>query len=778
MIQEELYIIDKSGRHRLDIKSPSGITLKYENVMLKDLTKISGNKSYTFSLPRTENNARLLRYADDIRAGSPYWRTRVRADYVLDGVSIFKEAWIYLKEYADKTYKCNLVDRTLKGLEEMKDDDYSLPELRKAITKRDKWDVVGAELQELNKDTMARWCAWCLQHAEVANIDNVDYSVYHRNIYDSNPARGGLPAAGPKYGEQQAVESGGTYTGFDNGKLLQYPLYQAGIPWVRNAHASENYSGVQRGVPGKLRAARFGQGSPKPVVPVYYLLKLIEKIYDIGIDLGESFASWSVDEQLPGKDPAITYGVLPLCGYDMTDKQAEEEGMSFRIGSNSTVPMADFGFEEIIKAEDGTQVERYFTIAKNDKQLVANSVSEPEWIELAYRKSLIGMNYKNPMFMGYSADGFGDWPPVRILETENQGHKIYDPVGFYTGRSFKINGKISIVATDARKQVEDTDTDFSKPGDYAQLLLIAARIVGARTESRAGIKYKIIRAMEPTSSDGWFGGGDTPVEGLTTSLRANVVTWNFDEDEGFEPIKCDCEGTYGEPMYYFFGMSPLANAGGFDVKSNDIRVVPTAEGDLIQEMDSITNLPGISIKDFVKYAFFIAGKYPQQEGDTIRGSEFQSIIDDVKHGRALDWSDKLCGADDSGPDVQGYEATDMKRYNYFLVKGDEKDMEDHEWMKQDDVYERGLKCVEIEGNVMEGENDVITFPYYPPYIKNGRAPHMYTGNTIKAWNYEVDGDKLDYKEAKPAYGVVEIGKLKVTDQPGGSTSRPGLGGRR
>ena len=64
---EELYIIRNNKKYRLDLKSPSGITLKFQSNIFGDVSKITASYSYTFKLPMTANNRRLLDNAEDVK---------------------------------------------------------------------------------------------------------------------------------------------------------------------------------------------------------------------------------------------------------------------------------------------------------------------------------------------------------------------------------------------------------------------------------------------------------------------------------------------------------------------------------------------------------------------------------------------------------------------------------------------------------------------------------------------------------------------------------------
>ena len=81
MNKEELYIITENGREQLDLPSPSDITLKWVSNLFNDISKLTCSYSYTFKIPTTTKNRRILNLADDIRHESGMVRKAVRAEF-------------------------------------------------------------------------------------------------------------------------------------------------------------------------------------------------------------------------------------------------------------------------------------------------------------------------------------------------------------------------------------------------------------------------------------------------------------------------------------------------------------------------------------------------------------------------------------------------------------------------------------------------------------------------------------------------------------------------
>lgn len=125
---EELYIIDSSKRLRVDLSIPSGITLNFKSNIFGDLSKITCSYTYTFKLPLTANNRRVLDNADDVRCISNKIRRRLRAEYLQDGIPLFTNANLYI-ESTDTCFNAVMTWGVINGFQTLKDDDISIRKL-------------------------------------------------------------------------------------------------------------------------------------------------------------------------------------------------------------------------------------------------------------------------------------------------------------------------------------------------------------------------------------------------------------------------------------------------------------------------------------------------------------------------------------------------------------------------------------------------------------------------------------------------------------------------
>ena len=128
MNKEELYIITDNSREQLDLLSPSGITLKWVSNLFNDISKLTCSHSYTFKLPMTANNRRVLELADDIRHENQMMKKAFRAEFLVNGISLCPNANLYISEMTD-SFSCVMTWRVLKGFETLKSDGCKLNEL-------------------------------------------------------------------------------------------------------------------------------------------------------------------------------------------------------------------------------------------------------------------------------------------------------------------------------------------------------------------------------------------------------------------------------------------------------------------------------------------------------------------------------------------------------------------------------------------------------------------------------------------------------------------------
>lgn len=127
---EELYIYIDNERHKVDLQSPSGIVLSYESMILNASGDFGGNRSYTFRLPATQNNQRVLELVQDCRRESVIFATKFHCDYIIDGVVVIDNGYIRINAF-DGGYAAVMTWEVLDALQIIKDDNININELDK-----------------------------------------------------------------------------------------------------------------------------------------------------------------------------------------------------------------------------------------------------------------------------------------------------------------------------------------------------------------------------------------------------------------------------------------------------------------------------------------------------------------------------------------------------------------------------------------------------------------------------------------------------------------------
>jgi len=150
---EELFIIDNGKRLKVDLATPSGITLSFQSCIFGDVSKITCSHTYTFKLPLTANNRRVFGNADDIRANSGKVRRRLKAEFVQNGIPLFRNANLYITSTTTSAYNAVLTWDVVDGMQDLKDNDKELNKLPNDNTRASWGSCADAPATELFDNT-------------------------------------------------------------------------------------------------------------------------------------------------------------------------------------------------------------------------------------------------------------------------------------------------------------------------------------------------------------------------------------------------------------------------------------------------------------------------------------------------------------------------------------------------------------------------------------------------------------------------------------------------
>lgn len=258
MVNEELYIIVNGERKKLDLPSPSGITLNFVSNLFNDLSKINSSYSYTFKLPRTANNVRVLELVDDVRADGRFTRIKNEAEFIYNGVPLLKSASLYVSEVTGNDISAVMTWGVNKGLQEITRLDISLNELGNHLSDGD-YDYIGDRNSENEKDKVV-FVGGDFTRSEDYNPTQPYFKSVHSGGYD------------------WIHSNYGYYVESNSDVLLRNKSMQISVDDEIPTECHINYQG------GNTFKYRMTYAYPAPVIPVPFIVNTIAKIYGLNFD--------------------------------------------------------------------------------------------------------------------------------------------------------------------------------------------------------------------------------------------------------------------------------------------------------------------------------------------------------------------------------------------------------------------------------------------------------------------------------------------------------------
>lgn len=666
---EELYIYDKNGtRRRVDLNTPSGITLKWVSNMFNSLDKVNCSYSYTFKIPMTRHNREVFDFAEDIRHTSGLLGKKLKAEFIQNGIPLFRNGNLYIDKSTADSYSCVFTWDVIEGLQKLKDESCSLNELRDALIK------AGYESDELAEDGIVRGMTYYYSPSTFSN----------------------------------------------NSKTLS-PYYSAGVPFAVLANQERKFFG------------EFDKCYPRPVMPVRYLLQTIEKAFGLKIDLGKAKAGekdlkvLDDEEKVYEKENIISYGCIPFISSNMTDKQLGKFTMN--LEPNYIDDIKSFLWKHKILGQ-----ENVFLFKNGDVKFDA-----PQG-DTAYIFNL-----------------YVDISAATVIDSTAIGYKrgtnLYQ-VGFATPFEAKVELKFRVKSKEHRY-----DTWSDNDDDKIQLVIFSRE----KKDSNSSYEYDEVTKIKPTLIETKYKNGG--------EWDYDILTFDTYEEDGYSPLSIGEEQVVSElPKIYLFKMSM---SGCESLDFDGIKVTPKLNDAkyISHYIDTFTNLPDIDCFAFVKSLFYLVGEYPRvyQDG-VIKGFSYKEFYDNIKNGYIYDWSRYIINR--TTIEEVSYDVGDFKQNNFYMTKWDDIDRTSEELKDENDVYEDGILNVKIDRNCLDKEQTVFQLPFYPPYILNRKCPSVPTGNSVKAWDFELSsldepaskiGDQYVFHtvnkhlrmcESQPAYGIL------------------------
>lgn len=735
-MKEELYIYTSdTTRELLDIPSPSGITLKWENNLFGDISKLSCSHSYTFKLPLTQRNIRLLDLANDIRHRSMMVRIKVKAEFYINGVCLCPNANLYVSEVSDTAFSCVMTWKVLKAFETLKTSSLNLNEL-----------------------------------PSVGNFtwkDGDDSLVY------------GYPTD--------------TLKNTDN---ILYPAYDPGLPY-------------EEGTP------------PKPVVPVYRLIQMINAHFGVKFDIGRALLSGM--GTLPAAnfnnknfyghcvyDDFVTYGVIPITGIapflagrynaagipfvnltGIKDGSLHQEG-AYRRFTKEDDNTKSWRENQRWRAYDVTEVHHWGGMAAvatppDGRVYRWNRYIGMEGFNATANEGNLSEEFVEQLNMWKSSSNNGVWSG-RYRGYDVHYAKRTIEYGFHTPQTGRltyyalkltaqctIKGTASIVVSKAAVTAGRT----SAP-EYWWIYLVEAKkdeegVVTLDKLSDEGEEWVGLRSVrrEETNTDYIYYfdfGVEYEQRKLTVEAAEDdslgILLWSGYEytppSDDTVDLSTRMGGAENVQKYYDFPEHDFNDTfSEGDVLFQQINIAsvePSVEyaSELPVDMDIVGNLPQISCFDFMKSVFYMNGAIPrvEKDGETIVAMYYNQLRDRMLAGQALDWSDKLIEKS-SQAKMSKYESSNFGQKNYFEMAYSKKDKKESELADEFDVYGDGYGIVGINDSLLDEEKSLFQSKFYPGLRQDIGYPNVSTGRTTKIW----DGEKNLQTEVNPIYGFLNFRAL-------------------
>ena len=773
MNKEELYIITDNSREQLDLLSPSGITLKWVSNLFNDISKLTCSYSYTFKLPMTANNRRVLELADDIRHENQMRKKAFRAEFFINGICLCPNANLYISEITD-SFSCVMTWKVLKGFETLKSDSCKLNEL--PSLGKIQW---GGDEQYGGTDN------------STSNIDSVVYPDYDAGVphMTNTPPKPCVPVYkiiqminenfGVKFNIGQLMMGG---MGMKPRRFLNNANYYGRrvyddfvsngvIPLVNSQISNDKF--VIRGMLGigthnmvykyvvtteKWSMAEYGGGSTAdPLYAMFYAV--MEGTYT-------ALAPVS-DPQLNAEYNAPTLLAVGIPVFD-----------TFR-GNDYIKPLYCFQHNSGLW---------FFNAKKGQKANVDANISSQ------YGRKPNRWGSRTYELLEHIVDSLGTTPQTtwgdqygaRCIENNTRWNVYsYDQgpesgtnigvIGFYTRSACTVKGSCNLRIAKSAVQAGRVSI-----GTYKWICIAAVNVKRKDMEEfREYNRYDEEFSIEPVTeksinSAAGFQSMDVPKYDEATD--SYICHFEFGSEYDVRKIEIDANDDEYFKGYVFLPYFPEDHTIEVDVtdadgNTNKVSKLNLQEGDFVIDNIVITeinpsidvsvlpatmriteSLPEISCFDFMKSIFYMNGAMPrvERDGETISAMYYNQLRDRVNDGDVVDWSDKILSADKDLANASKYHNTKFAKNNYFEMSKSNRDKTEEEVLSEFDQYGDGYGNIPIDDDTLKEELSVFKSSFAPAFIQNLRYPIVKVGHTCKVW----EGDDVPVSHVPAIYGYM------------------------
>lgn len=766
MNKEELYIITDNSREQLDLLSPSGITLKWVSNLFNDISKLTCSYSYTFKLPMTANNRRVLELADDIRHENNMMKKAFRAEFFVNGINLCPNANVYISEMTN-SFSCVMTWKVLKGFETLKSDGCKLNEL--PSLGKIQW---GGDEQYGGTDN------------DTSNIDSVVYPDYDAGVphMKNTPPKPCVPV-------YKLIQMINEYFGvkFNIGQLMKDGMGMKPRRFLNNA----NYYGrrvyddfVSNGVIPLVNSqisndrfairGMFGIGTHNMV---YKYMTAIEKWsmaeYGSGSSSNPIYAMFY--EVTEGTYTSLSPVVTSQLNAEYNEPTLIAVGIpvfdTFR-GNDYVKPLYCFQHNSglwFFNAKKGQKADVDAGIASQYGRKPSRWGSRTYEITERIIDSL-GTTPQSKWGDQYSAkctENNTRWNVYSNDQGPESGTNI-GVIGFYTRNACTVKGSCDL------RIAKSAVTEGRVSIDTYKWICIAS--VGMKKKDDSDeIEFNIEPVTEKSiSSAAGFQSIDVPKYDEATD--SYVCHFEFGSEYDVRKIEIDANDEEDFSGYIFLPYFPEDHTIEVDVTDTDgntekVSKLNLQEGDFVIDNIVITevmpnidvsvlpatmriteSLPEISCFDFMKSVFYMNGAMPrvERDGETITAMYYNQLRDRVNDGDVLDWSKKILSADKDLANASKFHNTNFAKNNYFEMNKSNRGKTDEEILDEFDQYGNGYGNIVIDDDTLKDELSVFSSPFAPAFIQNLRYPIVKVGNTCKVW----EGDDVMESNVPAIYGYM------------------------
>lgn len=644
MNNDRLYIDDVL----VDLGENVEITLVINSNLFRDISKITGNTTYTIRLPRTANNAAVFGVAGDVRSDDTFPTSYHKADYIRGGVPVITGGRAVLLSVSDM-YEISISWGAFAPLADVVNKGLTLPQL------------TGNETIYFGYQNFA------------TNYDNAMLTGYYYATYDpfiNETSTEWVSADEPMWNQgQEAItfQSGAVLTGAVGETISLTPIARAGSQCAVVSFMAGMYVNLS-GITGAADAAAWCvvDKANNVIIKSEELTAITEGF------IAPVNALRLIINTTSGGSGLLQYLALPTSEGDLRLDYINKfsrlpvVNVSWILARIEQDTGVTFDFPPTAKAYIDTLAIPLVTAKAN--ALTMGGVAVMTFNTTSNLGALSLQAVANNIFDEQSGQVFQ-------LTASREAKITIDTQGWFL---FNVSSAVPI--EDGTMEYDGVTVNTKTYGFFPTYIEIKVE----HTDPQAEDDIYIVGTEDfnnfPTQSD-WQSDNGVDFQRLIYGYgEINIVSG--------DEITFTLKNRIGKYRGFLF-------AGGRLIVSEKV------DGDVPRgaQFPIIANLPDIKVTDFVQFLCAITGTIPLNLQST--GNVFFNDVSAIDTATAYDWTTKVIPSHDNVEQAReiSYRINEYARKNWYRWK------EDSTTLNNYDAY------MEINDDTLESEHDVITFPF-------------------------------------------------------------------